>query len=289
MTKKKVAPVVPEGKVIIKTPQKRDSGKTNWRLTIPLFLDLFGPVAPYNSLEDVFQKLKKSNAVQYTFQLEEGSENGYLHWQIYFKHSSKVRFSTLKKIWGIGRIDVADYPKKASDYSSKIDTRVAGPYIYPEPPYEYNGEDLITDLFDWQVNLKDYLLQKKADPRKILWIWDDPGNLGKTEFAKYMTWHHDAFICTTGKHSDIKHLISEYEPWKKPKPIFIFNLPRAYKDCSTIYQLLEELKDGILMSGKYEGCVKLFAKPHIVVLANFEPQIKQLSQDRWCIKNLKSD
>ena len=52
------------------------------------------------------------------------------------------------------------------------------------------------------------------------------------------------------------------------------------------YSAIESLKDGLLFSGKYEGGVKLFPPPHVVIFANFLPDMTKLSIDRWDIHTL---
>ena len=74
---------------------------------------------------------------------------------------------------------------------------------------------------------------------------------------------------------------------KKDCRDLIFDLPRDDKTIS--YSLLEELKDGFIFSGKYEGGIREIAIPHIIVMANYLPDTTKLSLDRWKIQELKDE
>jgi len=49
---------------------------------------------------------------------------------------------------------------------------------------------------------------------------------------------------------------------------------------------MEELKDGVLFSGKYESKTKIYDIPHVIVFANFLPKENALSKDRLKIIDL---
>ena len=50
--------------------------------------------------------------------------------------------------------------------------------------------------------------------------------------------------------------------------------------------MLEQIKNGMIYSGKYEGGQCLFESPHIVIFANSKPEIENMSIDRWNIKEI---
>ena len=52
------------------------------------------------------------------------------------------------------------------------------------------------------------------------------------------------------------------------------------------YNAIEQLKDGLVFSSKYEGGVKMFNPPHVIIFANWLPDVKTLSEDRWNIVNI---
>lgn len=70
----------------------------------------------------------------------------------------------------------------------------------------------------------------------------------------------------------------------------MFNLARSLEDAVS-YQAIEQLKDGVCFSSKYEARLKSFPPPHVIVFANFAPKLEadvkskgKLSKDRiWLI------
>ena len=66
------------------------------------------------------------------------------------------------------------------------------------------------------------------------------------------------------------------------KDIFVFNLLRS--DTAVAYGLLENLKDGNLISSKYKSKVLKIKTPNtVIVFSNSYPNMDQLSADRWKI------
>lgn len=140
---------------------------------------------------------------------------------------------------------------------------------------------LITELKPWQEEIEKLILTE-PDDRTIHWFWEKDGNMGKTVFAKYLCANHNAlFVC--GKASDVKYAITKMEP--KPR-IVIFGFVRSQEDYIS-YQALEEVKDGIFFSPKFESGMVMFDSPHVLVFANFEPDKTKLSNDRWKIVEIK--
>ena len=145
-------------------------------------------------------------------------------------------------------------------------------------------EDVLdgVELHDWQ---KDIITKckEKPDRRKIYWYWEPEGNVGKTVLAKHMVLKHDA-LYVSGKSADVKCAIAAMKV--KPK-IVVFACPRSGQDYMS-YAALEEVKDGLFFSGKYESGMCAFNIPHVFVFANFEPEYGKLSSDRWEVVCLNS-
>ena len=49
---------------------------------------------------------------------------------------------------------------------------------------------------------------------------------------------------------------------------------------------MESFKNGRFFSPKYGSCLKRFKPPHVVVFANYMPDLEKLSMDRWDIMDL---
>lgn len=119
--------------------------------------------------------------------------------------------------------------------------------------------------------------------RTIIWYTDIQGGCGKTALCRYMIANipHVLFI-STGAAKDILYQVikNQWDP-----TVVIFNLPRT-AEAAMSYSAIEQLKDGLVFSGKYEGGVKMFPPPHVVVFANFVPDLSRLSIDRWDTRDL---
>lgn len=135
-------------------------------------------------------------------------------------------------------------------------------------------------LRDWQEDLNQILIHE-PDDRKVIFVVDYEGNKGKSWFAKYYCSLHDnAYLMRPGKHADMAYMLP-------------FELRVLFLDCTRKqiefmpYTFLEELKDGYVGSTKYESCVKKYAKMHVVVLMNQDPDMSALSADRYHIIKLE--
>ena len=80
-------------------------------------------------------------------------------------------------------------------------------------------------------------------------------------------------------------MLSEEE---KEFKIVLLDIPRSAEGYIN-YGVLEQLKNGLLYSGKYEGGKCLFDDVHVVVFANFMPDRSQFSEDRWNIIELNEN
>jgi len=82
-----------------------------------------------------------------------------------------------------------------------------------------------------------------------------------------------------GKTADVAYMYDN-------QPIVVFDLPRDSADF-TNYGTIEHMKDGQIISPKYTSVCKMFDVPHVIVFANFLPDMNKLSVDRWRIVNLQ--
>lgn len=146
--------------------------------------------------------------------------------------------------------------------------------------------DQITDppidahvLRDWQQELNQVLIHE-PDDRQIIFVVDYDGNKGKSWFAKYyMSLHDNAFLLRPTKHADMAYAL--------PLEMRVLFLDCTRKQVEYMpYTLMEELKDGYVFSNKYESRVKKYARLHVVVLMNQDPDMTALSKDRYVIKRI---
>lgn len=130
-------------------------------------------------------------------------------------------------------------------------------------------------LRQWQLELED-TLNEDADDRKIIWVTDRTGNSGKSWFAKYLlTKRDDVCYVRPGRLEDMALTINP------ASRVFLFDVPRCRLEHFQ-YAILEQLKDRLVFSPKYESkMLRLQHNPHVVVLSNEYPIYEKLSADRW--------
>lgn len=125
-------------------------------------------------------------------------------------------------------------------------------------------------LFDGDVQLREWQrellerLQQPADDRTIIFVVDRDGNSGKSWFCRYMMQEHfnETQVLSSGRKVDLAHLLDD------SKRLFLFNLARGGLEFLPL-QLLEEIKDRIVISTKYVPVTKYFVRqPHVVVFCN---------------------
>jgi len=133
------------------------------------------------------------------------------------------------------------------------------PLPLPEVPVYRPYQQQLADILDGPV-----------DPRKIYFVVDPVGNSGKSWFAHayYKSRPGAVQILSGGKRDDLAFAIDEH------KSVFLFDLPRSTFEFFQ-YPILEQLKNGLIFSNKYESRMKTLTllHPHIVVFSNEYPDL----------------
>lgn len=219
---------------------------------------------------------------KYVFQEEIGEETGTPHLQgvVYFANArdfTSIRQLHLKCHWERCR-DIS----KAVAYCQKQETRYGKVYA---KGFKIKKElKIIKTLRPWQQSIIDEL-NTEPDDRKVHWFWEETGNVGKTAIVKYiLTKYDNALVCTGGDANSIAYQILKY---KDDPDIFIFAYPRE-KEEKVSFNAIEQVKDGLTFSSKYEGGFKLFNPPHVLIFANWPPDLSKLSKDRWLVTHIEN-
>lgn len=142
---------------------------------------------------------------------------------------------------------------------------------------------IIEELRPFQRDLETWSLSP-PDDRKIVWIADESGCMGKTVFCKYMIERHNAVVATGGRTADIAQILAGLAESGRDlnSPFtFILNLPRDMRPEHVRYRAIESVKDGLITSAKYESRTLCFNSPHVFVFANMMPNIEALTMDHW--------
>lgn len=252
------------------------------------------------------------------WQLEAG-ENGTPHYQGYIELTAGVRLGSLKKWLPTahfeGRKGTRD---QARDYCTKSDSRVDGPW--ERGNYDAGGQGKRNDLADACATLKAHGLKRVAqdhptafvkfsrglrdlaealrepprdedftprywqqvlldqlsltpDDRTIFWVTDKEGGRGKSRLARHLIAEHGA-AQLGGRIADMAYAYN-YER------IVIFDITRAAADHSDhLYSFAESLKNGIIVSPKYEATTKVCKAPHVVFFSNAPPDTSKWTRDR---------
>ncbi len=234
--------------------------------------------------------LKWRNVACYIIGYEVGKKTGTPHLQGYAEFPTARRFSTLIKFAdGKGHWEVARKPAEANRiYCSKAENFITFGDKMKTPEKIF---DPLSDrkLHRWQKDITAMVI-KPCDPhcRAIFWLVGALGAEGKTSWAKHMCLKHDA-LYVSGKAVDMKHAIASIMDKGNSAPrCIILGIPRSRSSLAVSYSGLEELKDGIFFSSKYESRMIMYNTPHVVVLANEMPLFTKLSEDRLKVWDLNT-
>lgn len=143
---------------------------------------------------------------------------------------------------------------------------------------------------EWQKEIIE-ISEQPADGRTIYWVYDPKGNSGKSFLTKYLHLTRKIIIADGKKDNVFNQVKTMLMGDKKNKilpedpEIVILDIPRSSEGYIN-YGVLEQLKGGLIYSGKYEGAVCEFDHVHVIVMANFMPDLSQFTADRWHIINV---
>lgn len=270
-----------------KGTQRQAEGNT--KLQPKSFRSLFFTYNNYSEAEkaDILLWLKSRKNMSYIFQ-EETGENGTPHLQGVFKSGSSINFDTLKKKFPKVHWEVTKTWKDAVAYCSKEETRTG---------LIYHSDDIVLkkplidplhglELYEWQSKILT-LLETEPDNRSIYWYWDDEGNIGKSSLVKHIYLkYRNSVIIANGKGTDVRNQINRHiNEEGKEILVAILDISRSVENYVS-YEVIEQIKNGLMYSGKYEGGICVFNPPHVIIFANFEPDYSALSADRWKVTNL---
>lgn len=136
------------------------------------------------------------------------------------------------------------------------------------------------DLRVWQADLRERL-KGEPDRRSIVFVVDTVGNQGKSWFARWFAKEHERCqVMQPGKKADMAYALDS-----NIRVLFL-DAPRSKQGEFIHYDFLEQIKDGMVFSTKYESRMKHLNLCHVVVLMNEPPDMTKLSEDRYVIINL---
>ena len=128
-------------------------------------------------------------------------------------------------------------------------------------------------LRPWQMCLVK-ILSGPADDRHIYWIEDGKGGQGKSRLSTYLCRAMNA-VELDGRMADCAFAYAS-------QPIVIFDIarPTDVTLLKDLFVMAEKLKNGQLVSSKYQSKMKVFKVPHVVFFSNHAPPMGVWSADR---------
>jgi hypothetical protein len=159
----------------------------------------------------------------------------------------------------------AEHPEAMAKYFKGVEYVIEG----RKDPYQLKPLD---HLHPWQAELYEFL-EGEPDDRTIVWVRDTVGGKGKSAFVRHLIATRGA-IQLEGKVADMAYGYNYNE-------IVCFDITRAQAEMSDhLYTFAEKLKNGFLVSTKYETKMKAFKPPHVIFLANRDCPAGMFSADR---------
>jgi hypothetical protein len=227
-------------------------------------------------IEHIEQVLKHESC-WYVFQEEVGAE-GTPHLQGTVCLKQRQRMTELKSLDPKIHWEPTKSVKASLVYCTKAETAVGKIYHHninlPE-------QVEVVEPWGWALQVMT-IVEAKPDSRTIHWFWEPDGGKGKTSLAKYLVVKCNALMLT-GKSNDMYHMIAKFPNKRK---LFIVDCPRSMQDYLN-YGAIEQIKNGLIFSGKYEGAQLVFNAPHVIVFSNQEPDYDKMSLDRWNVVRIK--
>lgn len=240
-------------------------------------------------LEDVFESIEsifRPLCDKYVFGEEYGNSKSTPHVEGYLIFKKKTEFQAIQKLFKFS--DLQKSLKKNADagieYCLKEGNEIRS-FGLPVPLKKLKCEG---NLFLWQQTIVD-IVNDEPDDRSIYWFYESKGGSGKTTFCKYLVRFHNAIVLG-GKSADMKNGIIEFKKDKGETPkLIVCNIPKSFDSSYLSYTGLEEVKDMLFYSGKYEGGMVDGNPPHLIVFSNRLPELNKMSEDRWKIYNILKD
>lgn len=222
---------------------------------------------------------------------KEVGKSGTPHLQGFIESKNAILFTTLKKIMPTAHLEAA---KGSTEQNRKYCSKDGDFVTNIEAPDGRTFREKLFDLVlqqeygdvqwkDWQKDVID-VIDGPVDGRAVHWLWEETGNVGKSYLAKYLAMRDGTIICD-GKKDNIFNQVNAMLDKEIIPKVILLDIPRSVVD-SINYTAIELLQNGCIYSGKYEGGLCIFPRPHVICFANVEPNTFAMSHDRWKVKKI---
>lgn len=226
---------------------------------------------------------------------ETAPTTGTKHLQGYFYHKNPQTLDHMRKVnkrahWEKAR----GSPEQNYEYCSKSDKNATAKGWEIKKTLQEQLRERLLKKYEqvqwksWQKKILDKIELADADDRTITWAVDLVGNSGKSFLTKYLALTHEVIIADGKKDNIFNQVKTALIDNQKEFKLVILDIPRSSEGYIN-YGVLEQLKNGLIYSGKYEGGQCWFDAVHVIVFANFYPDYSQFSKDRWNIISIDDD
>lgn len=244
-----------------------------------------------NDRYDIFTFFK-THCKRWVFQLEKGTETGYLHYQCRISLWVKKRFTTMTHL--LDDCNINDYylsptcttTYRGNDffYAMKDDTRVEGPWtdLTYKDICDIDPFYKTIQWLPWQTTMMDFL-KEEANRRIINVLFNKRGDKGKSTLVRYLGYMGLVErIPTINNAKDILQMVC-CVTLESPKDAYIVDMPRATNIAkyTEMFAALETVKDGFAFDIRNKYKRVYFKIPHIWVFCNDIPNLHQLTYNRW--------
>ncbi len=269
------------------TKKRKELKGRKWIFTLNNYTDL-----EYRTIEQHFQ-----DTTYYCVGKEVGEE-GTPHLQGYLEYKHAKAFGAIKKLIPRAHIEKGKgsryqnltYCSKEGDFITNIEMKISKDELIKKRRKALKDKAFAQEYppnivwKPWQKEVIE-IIKNKPDKRSINWYWENRGNVGKSYLCKYLAIKYNVIICEGKKDNIFNQVMSCIDGGKEPT-IILCDIPRTQQDYMN-YGAIEQLKNGMLYSGKYEGGQAIFPIPHIICFSNAEPDMSKMSSDRWVIKRIQ--
>ena len=134
-------------------------------------------------------------------------------------------------------------------------------------------------LYEWQREIVELVGTPALDnDRRIHWYVDERGNSGKTTLCKHLMLRSNGqgLYASGGRASDIAFLVNAFIRGGGILRWFLFDFPRS-SEGKVSYNAMEQLKNGMMFSPKFESAFCMFNTIHVICFSNWMPDKTQLN------------
>lgn len=220
---------------------------------------------------------------------EEYTQDMKPHIQGAFEFKNARYFNAMKKRFPEMNLSHTRNRIRALNYGTKDRSRIPGGKRFHMgfvPKREIKNPMQGKVLKEWQLEINS-LIEEEADDRTINWYYDFEGGQGKTTWCKGLCIERpNEVLYLSGKGTDVKYGVKTFiDNEENDLKVCIFDFTRTTENYIS-YEALEAIKNGLFYNSKYESEMVVFNAPHVIVFANFEPDVNKLSKDRWRIREI---